>query len=559
MVGRLVRMTQSFPESVAVLGGGVCGLAAAWRLLRLRPGIRVVIFESEAEAGGLARSLRFGELKTDLGPHRFHTELADSLEFLRDLAGPDLMEVRRRSLMRLEGEWIDYPPRPAQMLGVLGPVRLGWFAASFAAAKARGLLSLSPSGARGAKPGERESFETIMRQAFGPALYDFLMRPYAEKVWKMPPAQIHPDTARVRVSAGGIERLAKQVLLRRKTPAKNPAALEKFLYVRGGFGSVAARMTEEIERMGGEVRALRWITDLSPGEAAPQLSAPGISWKVSHVPASPGGIATAQSVQAARLAAAAASGGASASGAPSLSADKTCENFDAVISTIPLTDLAEMLQRQRPSVDAQNSASGLSFLANILFFVESEPARFPAAQWLYFPRSDLVFNRGYLPAQFDASMAAPASPSIHSASAPPPPPPPRQQRGLICLEVTCRHGDAIWTRTDAELAARVREDAVRAGLASADSIREIHVYRIPYAYPIYDLEFKWRTDRILKWLADFPALLSAGRQGLFLHNNVDHSIFMGLRAAETLLADPLRPGPAWYRRIDEFRAFRIID
>jgi len=56
-----------------------------------------------------------------------------------------------------------------------------------------------------------------------------------------------------------------------------------------------------------------------------------------------------------------------------------------------------------------------------------------------------------------------------------------------------------------------------------------------YAYPIYDLTYAENRDRIQACLDAIEGLETTGRQGLFKYNNMDHSIAMGLGAAENLM------------------------
>ena len=90
---------------------------------------------------------------------------------------------------------------------------------------------------------------------------------------------------------------------------------------------------------------------------------------------------------------------------------ESSDRFDAVISTLPITELIGLLSSSEQSERARESASHLKFLENHLFFlkIRRPPEAAGAAQWLYFPQPGVVFNRGYLPANFDASMGAPRS------------------------------------------------------------------------------------------------------------------------------------------------------
>jgi hypothetical protein len=52
------------------------------------------------------------------------------------------------------------------------------------------------------------------------------------------------------------------------------------------------------------------------------------------------------------------------------------------------------------------------------------------------------------------------------------------------------------------------------------------------AYNIYDLGFERKLDVVLYYLSKFKNLVSIGRRGLFLQNDMHDSIEMGLRVAD---------------------------
>jgi len=65
-------MVKKIKNQVYIIGGGISGLAAGFRLRQL--GFPVIILEREDKVGGLAKSFDWGEFKhLDLGPHIFHT------------------------------------------------------------------------------------------------------------------------------------------------------------------------------------------------------------------------------------------------------------------------------------------------------------------------------------------------------------------------------------------------------------------------------------------------------------------------------------------------------
>lgn len=87
---------------VAIIGGGVSGLATAYDLQR--KGFRVVVLERQARAGGNAVSERFGGFLMEHGPSTVNATAPEALDFSREL-GLDGMRcelgpgVRRRYLV----------------------------------------------------------------------------------------------------------------------------------------------------------------------------------------------------------------------------------------------------------------------------------------------------------------------------------------------------------------------------------------------------------------------------------------------------------------------------
>lgn len=79
------------------------------------------------------------------------------------------------------------------------------------------------------------------------------------------------------------------------------------------------------------------------------------------------------------------------------------------------------------------------------------------------------------------------------------------------------------------------EDLSRLGLIQPEAVGWARIHRTPHAYPVYDLTYKSNLDTLMNYLDSFENLKTAGRQGLFKYNNMDHSIEMGLELAKNLL------------------------
>jgi protoporphyrinogen oxidase len=471
------------PADAVIIGAGVAGLAAAMRLGESGRW-RATLLERGAVAGGLARCLHFKGAASDFGPHRINSEIPEVLDLIKRVAAPSLMTVRRKSHICVRGQFLPYPPSPLALARGLGVGRLASFGAGWLAEKLR------PAPAR-------ETFESIMRRAFGGPLYEFLLRPFITKTWKTDPAQLHADAARARVSAGSISKLARS-LLPGASKDNDSGALGEFLYPRGGAESLVRHLREEAEGLGARTLLGAEVIGLDLDEGL--------------------------RVRRARL------------------SDGSAVEGDAFLSTAPLTDLVARLLPPIPELaDARDAAGGLEYLGMLVIVLLIRRPRLTGDTWLYFPDPDLIFNRAYEVKSWDPAMA-PAD------------------RSALCLEVTLRRDDPRWGESDQDWTRLVAEQVARLGLARLDEIEDGAVERLSHAYPIYALDYADRLGRALEGLARIPNLVTLGRQGLFNHNNMDHSIYMGLEAAKLLVEGGVDGASRrWLRTIEKFRHFRIVD
>lgn len=494
-----------------VIGGGVCGLAVAMRLGqsgRYAP----LVLESESKPGGLARSLDFKGVSTDMGPHRLHTEIPEVYDLISEICAPSLIQVKRKSRIYLRGKFMAYPPEPFSALMHLGPIRCARF----------GFSMLGEALKRG---GGEETYESLMRGAFGPAMYEFMLRPFTAKVWKTDPSLIHADTARVRVSAGSLVKLVTGVFRREKKGEET--SLKEFRYVRGGIKTLVRHLLEHAEEAGAELRVSRPVTKI---ELRPEPGGAGGS--------SPG-----------RYRAVAVHTGLSASEDSTLDEDNPLSRrveADQVISTVPLPVLLRELLPPIPELaEARAAAGALTYLNMVFVLVIVGRKVISGDNWLYFPEPEFIFNRAYEAATFDPEMGS-------------------EDRSVLCVELTSRPGESPESDDDDAIIEETVRQLASTGLFKASEVEETHVVRLKYGYPLYSLDYHTRLDKIFDGLRCVGNLLTSGRQGLFNHNNTDHSIYMGLKSADAILAEPgaaaaATPAEAWYDTVEEFKHFRIVD
>jgi protoporphyrinogen/coproporphyrinogen III oxidase len=155
---------------IVVIGGGISGLACAWRLERL--GLPVRLLEQEDRAGGVIRSVRRDGVLFEAGPQSF-------------LLTPELAELVREA--GLEDELLLADPRAPRYLVMRGKLRqvpLGpalLFSSLLSWSTKMRLLS-EPFG-RSTPPADDESIAAFVRRKFGAELLDRLVAPMVAGIY----------------------------------------------------------------------------------------------------------------------------------------------------------------------------------------------------------------------------------------------------------------------------------------------------------------------------------------------------------------------------------------
>ena len=84
----------SSPRSVAVIGGGITGLAAAYHLRELSPNCQVTLFEAGERVGGVVKTERCGDYLVENGADMFTTKEPWALALCKRLGlGDDLINT----------------------------------------------------------------------------------------------------------------------------------------------------------------------------------------------------------------------------------------------------------------------------------------------------------------------------------------------------------------------------------------------------------------------------------------------------------------------------------
>jgi protoporphyrinogen oxidase len=446
--------------SFVIVGGGPCGLAAAWHLARR--GARPIVLESEPFVGGLCATHEHAGYRFDLGGHRFVSADAELSRWVEAFLGADLLEQERRSIVLHEGRAFRYPLEPLDLLRRLGP---GENVSAFLG-YARAQLRRAGRGRHIAD----ESFEDWVTARFGRWLYDRFFGPYTAKLWGIHPSRISSDWARERISLLGLGDVALRLAGLRRTATRTYA--RRYRYPRLGMGQLYLAMAEDVLRRGGVVLTKTRVTGVeTDGRRA-----------VAVRTESPGG--------AGRL---------------------PCREL---LSTMPLPDLVRHL-RADASPDVARAAKALGFRA--LTFVNMLLARpnFSDNTWMYVATGALRTSRIQEPKRRSPWMAPPG-------------------RTSLMLEMPCDPGDEVWNASTEELERRGQSELRALGF-EVDDVLDSFCVRVAHGYPVYHLRYEADRQLLLRRVAAFANVRTAGRQGLFRYVFMDAAMRMGVEAAEQML------------------------
>jgi protoporphyrinogen oxidase len=239
-------MENENPQNTLVLGGGPAGLTAGYLLGK--SGRDVVVFEADAQVGGLAKTVEKDGYRFDLGGHRFFTKAREVDVLWHEILGDEFLRRPRMSRIYWNNRYLDYPLRGPDVIKKLGPVELARCMASYLRAVVK-------------RDKVDDSLEDWVTNRFGRRLYELFFRSYNEKVWGVPPSEIRAEWAAQRIKGLSFFSAAKAAFFGNKGN-RVKSLIAEFNYPRFGPGQMWDAMTLAIEEQGGEVRLQTPVTRL---------------------------------------------------------------------------------------------------------------------------------------------------------------------------------------------------------------------------------------------------------------------------------------------------------
>ena len=228
-----------------IIGAGPAGLTAAYQLAKL--GHASTVLEADSVVGGISRTAQRDGYRFDIGGHRFFTKVQAVEDLWHEILDDDeFLQRPRKSHIFYRGKFIDYPLKPVNAVGSLGPVEAVRCVASFLWVRIR-------------PPKDQSTLEGYVVANYGWRLYQHYFKTYSEKLWATPPSEIGADWGAQRIKGMTLfdavwEPIRSRLAGRRRDRSKQVTSLiEEFQYPKYGPGMMWERCHEKVEAAGTKV------------------------------------------------------------------------------------------------------------------------------------------------------------------------------------------------------------------------------------------------------------------------------------------------------------------
>lgn len=341
---------------------------------------------------------------------------------------------------------------------------------------------------------DQRTFHDAIRSRLGPTILSEFYGPYARKLYGAEPALLSSELADRRVAASSpLDVLTKVVR------ARQPAG-RQFHYPRLGYGQISEALADAAVALGVDIRLHARVSALT------RIADADANWRIS------------------------------VSGVDE-TAGTTEADFELVLSSIPVETVARILAPEPPET-VSRSLDRLRTRGMVLVYLAVPRDQYTEFDAHYFPDESVVTARLSEPKNYRSG------------------PDPSGQT-VLCAEIACWVGDAVWEAETAELAALVTEDIDRLGLPTPDPV-VVEVRRLPRVYPVFESSTAADREHVHAWASGLDGLVIFGRQGLAVPDNLHHVLQMG-EAAAGAISDGEIDRRVWTQRLREFAAHVVQD
>ena len=213
---------------------------------------------------------------------------------------------------------------------------------------------------------------------------------------------------------------------------------------------------------------------------------------------------------------------------------------DVVLSTMATPALAGVL-KPAPPVEVQEALARCRSRAVVLAYLVVGRDRFTPFDAHYFPGPETRIARLSEPKNYRDGDDPPG-------------------RTVLCAEIPCWPGDELWHASGNSIGEMVAADLERVGLGVPEPWR-VEVRRLPSVYPVYETATAGARATVESWLRSLASggVVSLGRHGLGVLDNLHHMLAMGEAAVNAVRPSGDVDAAEWSRSLDGFADHVVED
>lgn len=320
-----------------------------------------------------------------------------------------------------------------------------------------------------------KNFEDYVVANFGRTLGEFNMINYTEKIWGIDAKEIHPDWAKQRIKGLDLFAIVKNLFQRVFSSSKNaPKSLvDTFYYPYKGTGQIYETIKNSLVAKGYQILL----------ETSPQKISKKDGDFITIVRGADGEDIEIRSKY--------------------------------LVESVPIVEFMKLLD-MKSSADVSGALGHLRYRSQVYLFVTLNKDSLTKDQWIYFPAKDVPIGRVSEMKNFSSYMS------------------PKGKTSLF-IEFFCFENDEVWNMDAKKLFEYALPWCEQSGLFTRNDVRSYYRIEKKNVYPIYDLPYQEYLQKIKNHLDAIPNLFFIGRPGRFRYNNQDHSLEMGIMAAQSII------------------------
>lgn len=321
-----------------------------------------------------------------------------------------------------------------------------------------------------------QNFADWVTSKFGRRLFEIFFQSYTEKLWGIPCTEISADWASQRIKSLSLFQAMRDAILGKN--GKVHSLVDRFQYPRLGSGQLYDKIADNLRDRGQPILVNTEVVRLHRDRD-----------RVTHLTLKDRHTGAESTVP--------------------------CRS---VISSIPITVLLQRVLHPSPPEPIVNFARSLKFRNTILVYLVVDRNPLFPDQWLYINDPRVKVGRVTNFANWSPHML------------------PNSHQTPLCCEYWCDFGDRLWNASDEQLRDRAERELRTIQLLADESVSSGFVLKLPRVYPVYSGNYKVALSKIQSYLQQFENLQLIGRYGSFKYNNQDHSLLMGILAAENVIS-----------------------